>query len=776
MEAALDWLSLGARDPRMSDRGDTVTAMSVLIDERLSADQSHFDSAWEARERTRDALNNMAGAAAGPRAGARDVVKGGKQLAEKLGDPSDAVAFGRIDDGEELTYVGKHVITNAERDVLVVSWQSPAAIPYYRATVNDAIGLVSRRAFQTKGNKILGFEETVFRDLEARVQELTESELIAIDDTLLRDLDKDRSNEMHDIVQTIHATQFHLIERPLNELLVVQGGPGTGKTAVALHRVSWLLYNHSDTLLPEDVLVIGPNRAFTQYIRSVLPALGDRAVAHVDLRRLGPQSSSGRVEDPETTKLKGERRMADLVAQALRNRVRPPAEKEIRIDTSLGARAIQTKGLVDGIARLRNVPYAAGRNSLRTLMDGAIRATPGRPTAEAASLDSALDKIWPSLTAPRFIQELLASRPRLMAAAGDQFTARDIDRLYRPPAQNLGTEEWSDVDVALIDEADWLINGSKRGSDHVVVDEAQDLSPMQLRSVARRSSNGSFTVVGDVAQSTGWWAHESWDDVLEALTRKGTPQRLEVLKYGYRVPRQVYEVARPLLPLIAPDLEAPLVIREAPQAPHLQWAEPDDVIALTVDQAQQHAGMGRFVGVIVPDDLVDSVADSFKAASVNFKSASSGELGQSINLMSAVESKGLEFDAIVVVEPARIGRQNTHGLRHLYIALTRTTKYMSVVYSEPMAEIGLVVGQSEVEAVIATPDPTPQRELSTLGDQFPSVGKGARTPAFQRLIDACADDLAIEIREAVAPKAHVALLHALAERLGLSITVESEAD
>lgn len=761
-------------DAELSERRATVAGMSVLTDDHLLTDQTHFDSAWEARERARSTLTNLAGAAAGPRAGARDVAKGGRELAEKLGDPSAAVAFGRIDDGEELTYVGKHVITNSDRDVLVVSWKSKAAIPYYKATIKEPLGLLGRRTFETKGNRILSFEDTVFRDLEARIEELTEPELLAIDDTLLKDLDKERSNEMRDIVQTIHATQYHLIERPLNELLVVQGGPGTGKTAVALHRVSWLLYNHADSITPEDILVIGPNRAFTQYIRSVLPALGDRAVQHVDLRRLGPQPSTGRVEDPETTSLKGELRMAELVAQALRNRVRPPSEKEIRIETSLGVRSIQTKGLADGIARLRNVPYAAGRNSLRTLMDGAIRATSGRPTVEASALDNALDRIWPSLTAPRFIQELLGSRPRLMAAAGDRFTARDIDRLYRPPAANLGTEEWSDVDVALIDEADWLINGSKRGADHIVLDEAQDLSPMQLRSVARRSSNGSFTVVGDVAQSTGWWAHDSWDDVLEALTRKGTPQRLEELQYGYRVPRQVYDVAKPLLPLIAPELSPPVVIRDAPQAPHLQWAEPDDVIELAVDQAQQQAGRGRFVGVIVPDDAIESVAAAFKAAEVNFKSASSGELGQSINLMSAVESKGLEFDAIVVVEPAQIGRQNSHGLRHLYIALTRTTKYLSVVYSEPMAEIGLVVGQPQVEAVPLPPSPTIEESHSTQ-EPKPS-GRSARTSTFQHLVDTFADELAVGVKDALAPKAHAALVEALARRLDVKITIEVQDD
>lgn len=749
----------------------------------LAADQQHFDAAWEAREASRHSLAKAGQAAGGPRASARIVAQKAKEYADGLGAPDEAVAFGRIDDDEELTYIGKHAILDAEKNSLVVSWQSKAAIPYYSATLLAPMGLLRKRSFDTKGNAVLSFEETVFADLAERVKSLTANEQLGIDDALLSDLDKDRSTEMRDIVQTIHGTQFHLMRRSLDELLVIQGGPGTGKTAVALHRASWLLYNHRDELDGTDVLVVGPNPAFTQYIHNVLPSLGDRMVKHRNLVALGPQASTGRAEPDDTARLKGELRMAGLRKAALRARIRPPRDV-VRINTTMGPRPISAKSIADAMAKLHGVPYASGRNSLRTLLESAVRASVGRPSPEASSLDNALERIWPSLTAARFVQELLGSRQRLSDAAGDGFTARDVERLYRAAATNLGTEEWSDADVALIDEADFLIQGSRRGASHIVVDEAQDLSPMQLRSLKRRSSNGSYTLVGDVAQSTGRWARDSWDDILDALKTDGVPHHLANLEYGYRVPREVYEVAEPLLPLIAPDIKAPRIIRDAPSAPVLQWAEPDGVVTLAVEQAQSHAAKGRFVGLIVPDALLEAAATAFREADVNYKLVSSGGLGQSINLLSATESKGLEFDAIVVVEPAQIGRQNSHGLRHLYIALTRTTKYLSVVYSEAMAEIGLVVGQPKVEpvaslapAVQAEPSvDAPVAESPAALAPEPSVARvlAAPRPASQRLIDAYADEVAADVHGALTPQMHAPFIEALASLLGLSIVVNGE--
>ena len=252
-----------------------------------------------------------------------------KAQLKKLGAADEAVAFGRFDnEGSESLYLGKHAITDDKGDILVINWQAPAASPYFQASYDDPCGVTLRRKFSTERNKVLDFEEVVFSNFAAAVENLTTAERSGIDDTVLRDLEQDRTGEMQDIVQTIHAAQYQLIRSDLDQLLVIQGGPGTGKTAVALHRVSWLLFTHLRTLRPEDVLVVGPNPTFTRYIRSVLPGLGDSDIQHHHLRSLGPQTSTHRNEAPETARLKGEERMGALLATALRQRVRFPAGQE----------------------------------------------------------------------------------------------------------------------------------------------------------------------------------------------------------------------------------------------------------------------------------------------------------------------------------------------------------------------------------------------------------------------------------------------------------------
>ena len=267
----------------------------MATESQVKEEQDYFDCAADAREETRRTLSGAAGAAAGSRAAASAVNRGAKKMAASIGAPDDPVAFGRFDtESGETLYLGKHLIADSNRDMLVVNWQAPASAPYFQASVDDPSGVVRRRKFSTERNTVLDFEEVVFSDLAEEVESLTESARSGIDDTVLRELDQDRTGEMHDVVQTIHESQYQLIRSELEQLLVVQGGPGTGKTAVALHRVSWLLFNHLGRLSPEDVLVVGPNPTFTRYIRSVLPGLGDRDVQHSDLRYLGPQRSGGR--------------------------------------------------------------------------------------------------------------------------------------------------------------------------------------------------------------------------------------------------------------------------------------------------------------------------------------------------------------------------------------------------------------------------------------------------------------------------------------------------
>lgn len=527
----------------------------------------------------------------------------------------------------------------------------------------------------------------MFADLASRVESLTGLERQGIDDSVLRDLEASRTGEMRDIVQTIHAAQYNLVRSPLDQLLIVQGGPGTGKTVVALHRVSWLLFNHRDELSADDVLVIGPNPTFTRYIKSVLPGLGDAEVVHLDLRALGPQQSTGRVESTAVERLKGDARMSRLLVRAMAQRVRFPERSErLEVGAAQAPVAVLEKHEVKAALRQQLSSagsYMAGRGGMRSwLTNTATERARWGVLVTPPAIDLALERVWPSLSPQAFLRDLLGSRDRLLAAAGESdFTAAEVQLLSRPSAERVSDERWSVADVALLEEAESLLNGAPaRKYRHIVVDEAQDLSPMQLRAVRRRSRSGSYTLVGDLAQSTGAWARDSWDDVVAAL-RDQCPAAVEELMLGYRVPQQVFELAAQLLPYAAPEVQVPTVVRRGPAEPDLREVDVDDVASATVQAARDHAASGLFVGIVCPDDHRDAVVTALDNAGVRFKDARSGSLGTSINLVDAHEAKGLEFEAVVVVEPESIVSESPQGLRLLYVALTRTTKYLTVVHS-----------------------------------------------------------------------------------------------
>jgi DNA helicase IV len=642
----------------------------------IGLEQEYFDRAWSERE-------GAAKAAAGPTKTMAEVKRASDRVLDSLGRSDEAVAFGRFDLADGSYYVGRHVISTEDRDLLVINWRVPAAQPFYMASHADPSGVILRRQFTTDRNTIIDFDEIVFADLARRVEEITAPERWGVDDAVLRDLDQDRTGEMRDIVQTIHAAQYGLIRFPLDQLLIIQGGPGTGKTAVALHRVSWLLYNHRDELSAEDVLVVGPNPTFTRYIRSVLPGLGDADVQHWDLRSLGPQSSHRRDEAVDVARLKGEVRIAALLVRALVQRVRFPERTEfLEIGSDRGAPRFSREDIEAALPRFLTAgTYNDGRARFRTwLTEEAERRLSARQNLSATGLDNAVERVWPSLTSQAFLRELLGSRERLLGAAADDFTAGDINRLLRPAAERISDERWSDTDVALLDEAETLINGRSAVFRHILVDEAQDLSPMQLRSIRRRSRSGSLTIVGDIAQSTGAWARDSWDDVREALQQEH-PTTAEELSLGYRVPEQVYAFAVQLLPYAAPAVVPPRVVRKGPADPDLVKVESSDVAERAVAAARGFAGRGLFVGVICPDVFRAEVEEELRRNDVHWSDTSQGALGASINLARPSEAKGLEFDAVVVVEPEAIVAESERGHRMLYIALTRTTRYLSVIHS-----------------------------------------------------------------------------------------------
>ncbi len=647
------------------------------VAEVVAAEQKYFDHVSDHRERMRLGLLDAPAAAANSGAAVRLRQDAEARLA-RIGEPDDAVAVGRMDDEDGGTlYVGYQTIFDDDSEVLVVNWQAPAAARYFTATHADAVGLVMKRSFETAGNTIESYADVVFRQLAAAVAELE-----APDDALLEDLNRDRTGQMHDIVRTIQAAQFDLVRAPLDEMLIIQGGPGTGKTAVALHRVSWLLYNHRGALDPEDVLIVGPTPTFTRYTRLVLPSLGDTNVAQRDIGQFHPPVKRGRLEDVEITRLKGDGRMAGLLRRALYDRVGVSPDQR-PVEAQLDGRPVvfTADEINQFVARSRQTPgpFNQQRQIFRSLMvNSAMERARERRLGVRTALDQLIERLWPSVTAAAFLRDLFGSRDRLIAAAGETLTARDIALLHRRSSDRISEEMWSEADLPLLDYLDALLNGVEERFGHIVVDEAQDLSPMQLRSVAMRSSSGSMTVVGDIAQSTGLWARDDWDDVLEHLPAQ-LPQRLAELRYGYRVPRQVFEIAEQLLPLAAPDVTAPQVVRDGPADPVFRLADDETRAFVAVEAAMGHASHGRSVAIICPAVHRWAIEAELTLRDVAWRAAARNELGQGVNLVSPQEAKGLEFDATIVVEPKDIIAEDERGHRLLYVALTRTTRYLHVV-------------------------------------------------------------------------------------------------
>lgn len=711
----------------------------------LEMDQRHLDLAWEARERLRRSLVDAPRQASVSGAGSRGVRRSVDRWLEKFADPDEPVAIGRFDteDGERR-YVGKQSIHDEAENLLVVGWQSAAARPFYEATVADPRGVRLIRRFVLEKNRIVDVEQTSFTDLVQRVDELlgrsrrgpAPSAPRDLSDVLLRDLERGRTGEMLDIVQTIQATQYSLVRSPLDRLLLVEGGPGTGKTVVALHRVSWLLYNHRDRLSPDQVLVVSPNPTFTRYIRSVLPMLGDADVQHVDLRCLGPQPAGAREESADLARLKGEPRMSGLLARALRARVRVPDRSvPLRVCQAAGAVEFSVEEIESALARfVAGGSYSTARGAFRVWFTEEtrrrVRAARQHRRAvappSASDLDAAVNRVWPSLTPQAFLRDLLGSRHRLLACAGDEFSAGDIGRLLRAPADRLSQERWTLADVALLDEADALIGGNRRTYRHVVVDEAQDLSPMQLRSLRRRCATGSYTVVGDLAQSTGPWTRSSWDDLVRTLSVEH-PVSHRGLAHGYRVPRQVFEFAARLLPQASPGTVPPVPVRDGPGEPVLLRTEPDRVAESAVAQARDYAGRGLFVGIICPGCRRRAVTDRLADDDVRWSDVGRGDLGLSINLVRPEEAKGLEFDAVVVVEPHEIATGGPRGLRLLYVALTRTTQFLSVVYSRsPLPIPGAVPTPSDHDRAPENPETQDLMPSELMPSELPNPDRPSR--------------------------------------------------
>ena len=672
----------------------------------LPSEQAYFDRALALRDRQQAGLARAPRLAANPKA-AIELRKRVSKLG--LADPDEAIAFGRIDAANDRWYIGKGAIWDDDNDLVVVNWQAPIAAPFYTATPDDPEGLDARRLFRCTGNQIREIEDLVFRDIADAIAAGREPEPI-LTDALLDALGSARSGELSDIVATIQAAQYDVISRDLNQLLVVQGGPGTGKTVVGLHRVSWLLFNRRDRLEANDVLIVGPNPAFVHYISSVLPSLGEEAVVQLPLRALGPRVRIGRVDPPELRRLKGDRRMLRLILRGMRNRQRIDAQD---VELSLEGRKVVLDGrrIATRSRQLAGRPHNQAHRMLRAFLISEARTALNRLGSRDAAargievqgetakdIDAHLDRVWPSLTPQGFLVELLSSRRQLLAAGAGTLAESELELLALPRHARVGTWQWAVDDVPLLDAVDALLNGVGSTYEHIVVDEAQDLSPLQLESIRRRSRTGSMTVLGDLAQATSPWAHQSWDAVVSCLRQERVTATPVELEYGYRLPAEVHDVAMRLLPDAAPALGSPRPVRCSGYEVAVVTAEAETGLAGTVVAAVRELLGSGIVGVITPPSARAALVAALDADGI----AWTPELRPAaapVVLLTPDDAKGLEFDVVVVVEPQTIVDESEHGLRALYVALTRCTSRLVVVHARSLPAVLGLGGVLEADEV-----------------------------------------------------------------------------
>ena len=608
-----------------------------------------------------------------------------------LAESPRPLLFGRIDgEGERSWHIGRRHVEDRAGDPVVVDWRAPVSVPFYRAGATDSYGLTRRRQVMVDRGRVIAVADDLFG---AGSGDPTSTRLRG-GDALLAELERARSGEMLDIVATIQAEQDEIIRAPLDLLIAVQGGPGTGKTAVGLHRAAFLLYNHP-SLARAGVLVIGPSRAFLRYISQVLPSLGEEAVIQTTISDLVPRARMAGEEPDDVRRLKGDPRMAEVLAAALRLR-----RRQVGDDVILAARFASCVVPADELNRLADsiaaspVPYRSGRVALRariiSLVRQRLRAS-GRFEANEPWLErevsaseafrALLDHLWPSVTPTALVRDLLTGEAKLAAAAEGVLTAPERAMLLRPRGGR-ARSGWTVDDLPLLDEADALVSGRSRAYGHIVVDEAQDLSPMQFRMLARRAPSGSLTVLGDLAQATGAWSYESWDQILVHLPAVAGARRDE-LTLGYRAPGQVLELASKLLPVAAPTVRPTRSIRPGRSSPRISKVDPDHLFAESLAEAGRLADEELLVGLVVaPAHLAGMAAAAHGREDVGMLDRDG--IGKPITLVAAPAVKGLEFDAVVVVEPAGIAGADVRGLRLLYIALTRPIRHLSIVHAEPL--------------------------------------------------------------------------------------------
>ena len=752
----------------------------------IAEEQEFLNLALDALDHMRQGARSLRdGAAVANMRGAgdlveRDVVMGtALHRLDQLAIGDQALFFGRIDyqangNGTGDTYhVGRLAVSDDALNPLVIDWRAPVAEAFYRATGVESLGLSRRRHVAIHANEVTGVEDEYFADAEGNldlpedaVRSATEEGLVegglalGGPGALLAALGRARTGRMGDIIATIQGEQDQIIRSPLPGVLLVQGGPGTGKTAVALHRAAYLLFTHRATLERQGVLVVGPNPLFLNYIENVLPSLGESGVTLSTIAGLVTNVEVRAVDFEEVDELKGDVRMVRVLSRALRTRERA-LRNDVEIPVGRAIITLRARYTEEAVERARRRPgnhnqrrSAVGRELATRLANeyrdrfvhdageevsavgelaDLIRATP--------QFKEALQRIWPRLSGQELLHDLLGAPALLRAAGKGVLSDEEIELLYRPRFTSSEEIAWTKADAALIDEARVLVGPRRRprpqpkpaetnvldGVDldaysgghraaalreaqrllvaqsqeldeaefvtygHIVVDEAQDLSPMELRVLKRRDLTGSMTIVGDMGQATTAASSASWEALLNVLAPRRAPSRVD-LTVSYRTPEEVLDFAAATLLEAAPDLEPPRPVRRAGTAPIVRQVSVEDFDAALVELTREEidaVAPGR-VAVIVSGVRVDEIVATLRDGgldAVDPRDPESKGLGADLVVLAAEGANGLEFDAVVVVEPGQIANRGAldstsvtpRGLRTLYVALTRPTRRLAII-------------------------------------------------------------------------------------------------
>jgi DNA helicase IV len=621
-------------------------------------------------------------------------------MAERRGavDVGDvALCCGRIDEDPVIAdgdrwYVGRRHIEDAEGAPVVVDWRAPVAIPFYRTTAVDGFGLARRRRFSCEIDELVAIFDEHLDDPESM-------SAAGIPDPVLAEIERGRSGEMSDIVATIATEQDEIIRAPLDECLLVQGGPGTGKTAVGLHRAAFLLFEHREALSQSQVLVVGPNRVFLRYVTNVLPSLGETAVSQATITSLLSSRVRVRAEEPpEVVEVKGRAVMADVLRRLAEARIRVPADEQV---VPVGLRSVRyppdVVGAAIATARASDLPLNDGkgvftevllREARQQLLDrGVAQEDLARLLPDLRKSDGfkkMVDKVWPGLSGAQLVRSLLGSPTNRRRAGEGLLPPEDADLLQRSSAKRIADEPWTAADLPLLDEANSLTTGGGRRYGHVVVDEAQDLSAMALRAAGRRAAGGSMTILGDIAQATGIGAQDSWDAVTAGLGVDQSQVRRRELTVGYRVPGPILDYANRLLPATAADITPSTSIRSRGAGAEHHEVTDDDIATTVASLAEGLGSDWSTIGVIAAVHRMDDVLAALATAGLDAGDTRRAvELDHPISVVDPPTAKGLEFDATIVVEPAEFAPL-PNGLRLLYVALTRSVQRLVIVRSRPM--------------------------------------------------------------------------------------------